>query len=151
MCRKFYKERRAAKENNNAVQNELHICAICAKIDNPNVLICSCNVKAAKHPKAVVKEVSMVMELSRNEASSIERQQNMVDNAIEYVDKRFCIHLQAAGTLIPMNGDCIFSSAALSRDPSLRGDGLQTEATTLRQRLILDAIALWKVGCSRHS
>ena len=65
----------------------------------------------------------------------------MVEQAIGYASHMYCIDLQAAGTLVPMNGDCLFSSAALSLNPSLRGDQLQMEAISLRRRLILNAIS----------
>ena len=101
------------------------------------------NKNGAKRPRVGIQyelDMAKAMENSMNEVECKRLQEEQVVRSLEYVCERYNLSLQAAGTLIPPNGDCLFSSAALARNPSLRGEKLQEQATFLRCTLVQEAI-----------
>ena len=66
----------------------------------------------------------------------------MVQRGLDYARHTFDIRLHAASILIPMDGDCLFSSVAYAGDSRLSGRFLQTAATTMRQVAVRQAI-IW--------
>ena len=86
--------------------------------------------------------MSKAKEESLKDEQCLERQHQMVQRGVVYAKQAFSLQLLPAGTLIPMDGDCIFSSVAYGRDPTLSGDLLRQAATVLRQNAVGHAINL---------
>ena len=72
---------------------------------------------------------------SRKVNSKCLEQQQMVDRGLEAA-RDLGLTCYAHGTFIPMDGRCLWSGIARSRNPSLTGDDLKGEADELRTRAV---------------
>ena len=85
--------------------------------------------------EATKAEIERAKVISRKENWKCLDQQQMVDRGLEAA-RDLGLTCYAHQTFIPMDGRCLWSGIARSRNPSLTGDDLKTEADDMRTRAV---------------